>query len=157
RRTAGTARWRTSWSRSTSCATTVPRCSCPSPARTRTRRARSPRRSARRPSRSPRATLPARSQAPDGVAGLRPDVVQVVGDVVPRVPGERLDREDGAVAAPAGTLAVAAPDRLEPVGERPSGVGQGDDDGGRVLRGVRVLEGGGVLVPVGELGVLRGE
>ena len=78
-------------------------------------------------------------------------VEEVVDGVVEHVAGERLDREAGAVAARCPSRAhVAGTDRVEPVGDRAPPPRGSRPQPARVLRGVVVLLGGLVLIPVGE-------
>ena len=79
-------------------------------------------------------------------------VPEVVLDVVEQVPGDRLDRELGAIAAGTATIPLVAADPIEQVGDLPGVRGERVGDLGRFLHGIPL--GGGLLVPVLERGRL---
>ena len=85
-----------------------------------------------------------------GSAALARDVVQMMDRVVDEVARERRDGERRSVAAGARAMPLVALHAVEALGDGRTGRLElvGDDNG--VLAGVVVLEGGRVLVPVGE-------
>src|SRR6266498_5645983 len=82
------------------------------------------------------------------------DVVQVMNRIVGQVPREALDAEAGAVAACARTLPIIWGQVGEAVGETDRGIEQLGGNRRGVLLVVMIGNCGGILVPVGEGGVV---